>query len=80
MAIVLPVTSSSVKNTAAPMLRISNCMLPACFAHEAANAFSVSVFVSQGELEKVSSICRATFTESSEFATFTVYQPTRPFQ
>ncbi len=53
---VLPVTSSRVKKTTAPMLRMSNWILPACFAHDAAKAFSVSVLVSHGEFEKVSSI------------------------
>ena len=46
IAMVLPVTSSSVKNTTLPMAMIRNSMLPNCFTQLAAKADSVSVFVS----------------------------------
>ena len=53
-------------------------MFPICFANEAANARSVSVLVSNGELAKPSSIARVTATPSSALAMRTVYQPTIP--
>ena len=53
-------------------------MLPNCFTHPAANAVSVSVCVSNGELENSASIALETRNESSGCSTFTVYQPTLP--
>ena len=52
MAMVLPVTSSRVKNTTPPMAIIRNSMLPICFTNEAMNACSVWVRVSKAELAK----------------------------
>ena len=52
MAMVLPVTSSSVKNTTLPMATIRNSMLPICSTKEAMNAYSRWVRVSQAELAK----------------------------
>ena len=46
MAMVLPVTSSSVKKTTLPIDRMRNSMFPNCFTQLAANWDSVSVFVS----------------------------------
>src|SRR5260370_32844317 len=51
MAIVLPVTSRSVKKTTPPMVRIKSSMFPNCLAKYAAKADSVSVLVSNDELE-----------------------------
>ncbi len=78
MAIVLPVTSSSVKNTTLPMLMIRSWILPICLTKEAAKAFSVSVLVSAGEFVNCSSIVLTRRTASSGLAMRTVYQPTRP--
>ena len=75
MAMVLPVTSSSVKKTTEPMARIRNSMLPICFTKAAAKAVSVWVRVSQGELANSASIAFATRSASSGFATRTTYQP-----
>ena len=79
IAIVLPVTSRSVKNTTLPTLMIRSWMLPICLTNDAANAFSVSVLVSAGELANCSSITLTRRTASSGFAIRTVYQPTEPF-
>src|SRR5882672_8859283 len=49
IAIVLPVTSRSVKNTTLPTLTIRSWILPICLTNDAANAFSVSVLVSAAE-------------------------------
>ena len=56
MAMVLPVTSSSVKNTTMPMARIRNSMFPICFTNEAMKAASVWVRVSQAEFANPSSM------------------------
>ena len=80
MAIVLPVTSRSVKNTTLPMVVIRSSMLPICFTHDAANAFSVSVFVSAGEFANSSSIALTTRTAESGLSMRTVYQPTFPLR
>ena len=80
MAIVLPVTRRSVKNTTLPTVIIRSWMFPICFTKPAANAFSVSVFVSNGEFANCSSITVATVVASSGFATRTVYQPTIPLR
>ena len=79
MAIVLPVTSSSVKKTTLPTLMIRSWMFPICFTNEAANAFSVSVLVSVGEFANCSSITLTRRTASSGLAMRITYQPTRPF-
>jgi hypothetical protein len=75
---VLPVTSSRVKNTTLPTLMINSWILPICLTKEAAKAFSVSVLVSAGELANCSSIVRTRRTASSGLAMRTVYQPTQP--
>ena len=79
MAIVLPVTSKSVKNTTLPMLMIRSWILPICLTKDAAKAFSVSVLVSAGEFANCSSIAFTRRTASSGLAMRTVYQPTAPF-
>ena len=76
IAIVFPVTSSKVKNTTPPIVKINNSIFPSCFANPAANADSVSVFVSVEELAKPLSMAAATETASSGESSFTTYQPT----
>ncbi len=80
MAMVLPVTRSSVKNTTLPIVIMSSWMLPICFTKPAAKAFSVSVRVSNGELVNRSSMALATPVASSGLAMRTVYQPTMPLR
>ena len=80
MAMVLPVTSSSVKKTIEPIARIRNSMLPICRTNAAANADSVWVRVSDAELPNSSSMARATLMASSGSATRTTYHPTMPRQ
>jgi hypothetical protein len=80
MAIVLPVTRRSVKNTTLPTVVIRSWMLPICLTQDAANAFSVSVRVSNGELANRSSIAFAIAVASSGSAIRTVYQPTIPLR
>ena len=53
-------------------------MLPTCFANPATNAFSVSVFVSAGELANIVSIFFAISGERSGSATLITYHPTWP--
>src|SRR6266851_4942384 len=51
IAMVLPVTKSSVKKTTLPMVRIKSSMFPNCLTKYAAKADSVSVLVSNDETE-----------------------------
>ena len=64
VAMVLPVTSSRVKNTTLPMANMRNSMLPICSTNEAMNADSDCVRVSQAEFANSSSMALATFTLS----------------
>ena len=80
MAIVLPVTSSSVKKTIDPIARIRNSMLPICCTKAAANDASLWVRVSEAEFANIASIALATCGAWSGCATRTMYQPTMPFQ
>ncbi len=75
MAIVLPVTKSSVKKTTLPMVRIKSSMFPNCFTKYAAKADSVSVLVSNDELANFSSMALATRTASSGLSSLTTYHP-----
>ena len=67
MAMVLPVTSSRVKNTTPPMARIRNSMLPNCVTKPCMNALSDWVRVSKAEFANFASMARAT---SAAFAPF----------
>ena len=80
MAMVFPVTSSKVKKTTAPMVRIRNSMLPNCLTHPAANWDSVSVLVSKGELANISSMALPTLGASSGLSSLRTYQPTLPLK
>ena len=81
MAMVLPVTSSRVKNTTAPIARIRNSMLPICFTNDAAKAVSVWVRVSEAEFANSASMALATAERRRPGrSTRTTYQPTIPCQ
>ncbi|KAG1307841.1 hypothetical protein G6F62_015152 [Rhizopus arrhizus] len=75
-AMVLPVSSSRVKNTA-PMIEVTimpmsaNCLTKACW-----NADSVWVLVSWSELAEIASMACATREEWSGLSSVTVYQLT----
>src|SRR6202790_3344693 len=79
IAMVLPVTSSKVKKTTLPMVRIRNSMFPSCLAKPAWNADSVSVLVSVEEFANPVSIALATRTALSGLSSFRTYQPIEPF-
>ncbi len=78
IAMVLPVTRSSVKKTTLPMVRIKSSMFPNCLAKYAAKADSVSVLVSNDELANFSSMALATRTASSGLSSLTTYHPAVP--
>ncbi len=80
MAMVFPVTRSSVKKTTEPMARTRNSMLPICFTYPARKADSVWVRVSLAEFPNSVSMAAATRAPSSGSASFTTYQPTIPWK
>ena len=80
MAMVLPVTRSSVKKTTEPIAMMRNSMLPICFMNAAAKADSVWVRVSEVEFANSWSMAFATPRAASGSATRTMYQPTIPCQ
>ena len=77
-AIVLPVTSNRVKKTAARISCTISAMSPSCSMKERANASSVLVLVSLGELANSASTAFATSTGFAPSFSMIVYQPTRP--
>ena len=77
-AMVLPVRSRSVKNTAARIRATSAPTSPICLAKPMANSFSGCVFVSSGEFAKRRSISAAMARAPAGSATRSIYQPVLP--
>src|SRR5690242_6366813 len=78
IAMVLPVTSNSVKNTTVPIVTIRNLIFPNCLTQLAAKADSVCVLVSSGAFINMSSIVLAMRGASSGLSICRVYQPIWP--
>ena len=77
-AIVLPTTSSSVKNTANRIQRTIRPMSPICLKKPRLKSFSVCVLVSSGEFSKRESMARAICSAWSGFERRSVKVPARP--
>jgi len=78
-AMVLPVSSSRVKNTAPMMAVTIRPMSPICLAKERWKSRSPWVLVSSAELANSRSMAWATCSARSGSLTFTMYQPTVPW-
>ena len=77
-AMVLPVSSSRVKNTAAMIAVTIRPMSANCLAKDWLNACSVWVLVSCAEFSEIASMAFATRVAWFTLSSFTMYQPTWP--